>query len=76
MPTQYTKNNINFQQNLIQRLPPVSMKVNWQCQCKLRLNQKNKKNGMRFMTYNSFLSRATGTFSCSRYFATVRRAIL
>ena len=26
--------------------------------------------------YNSFLSRATGMLSCSRYFATVRRAML
>ena len=26
--------------------------------------------------YNAFRSRATGTLSCSRYFATVRRAML
>ena len=29
-----------------------------------------------FSIYNSFLNRATGILSCSRYFATVRRAIL
>src|ERR1700679_101722 len=32
--------------------------------------------GYRYVTHSSFLSLATGMFSCSRYFATVRRAIL